>query len=423
MVVWVKVAVVLLGLAGLGAAVAVFGFPPKPAPTASTSPAPAAAPSTADAAKSAEPAPAAPSQPQVAAIDPKAAAPAIAPALPSTGPGLPSFDVVRVTPQGEAVVAGRAVPGSTIELLRNGKVHDKAVADGAGQFAMVPPTLPSGSHDLTLVMITPDGKRETSRQSVAVFVPADANGSVVVALASPDKPTEILSQTPTAAKAPGADAGLPTTAKPAPGAAPAAAPGERPRVLLGSVEAEDSGKFFATGQAAPSASVRLYLNDTFLALATAGKDGHWSFTITRGLEPGNYRVRVDDVDAKTGSVLSRAEVAFDFAPKVAAARGTGKAGSSPAAGGSPAVASPSVAAGGAQVASTSPVVPGGQDVVVDEIRTTTVTRGDSLWRISKRVYGKGLRYTVIYEANLKQIRDPGKIYPGQLFVLPGQGVN
>jgi nucleoid-associated protein YgaU len=246
-----------------------------------------------------------------------------------------------------------------------------------------------------------------------------------VALASPDKPTEILSQTPTAAKLP--DAGLPAAAKPA----PATAPGERPRVLLGSVEAEDSGKFFATGQAAPSASVRLYLNDTFLALATAGKDGHWSFTITRGLEPGNYRVRVDDVDAKTGSVLSRAEVAFDFAPKVAsAARGTpaGKQGSAPAAGGSPSggsgsSGSPSVVAGGAQVASTSPVVPGGQDVVVDEIRTTTVTRGDSLWRISKRVYGKGLRYTVIYEANLKQIRDPGKIYPGQLFVLPGQGVN
>ncbi len=55
---------------------------------------------------------------------------------------------------------------------------------------------------------------------------------------------------------------------------------------------------------------------------------------------------------------------------------------------------------------------------MDEIRSTQVVRGDSLWRISKRVYGKGLRFTVIYEANQQQIRDPGRIYPGQVFVLP-----
>jgi nucleoid-associated protein YgaU len=29
-----------------------------------------------------------------------------------------------------------------------------------------------------------------------------------------------------------------------------------------------------------------------------------------------------------------------------------------------------------------------------------------------------LRYTIIYEANKDQIRDPDLIYPGQVFVLP-----
>jgi nucleoid-associated protein YgaU len=47
-----------------------------------------------------------------------------------------------------------------------------------------------------------------------------------------------------------------------------------------------------------------------------------------------------------------------------------------------------------------------------------VSRGDSLWRISQRIYGKGYRYTVIYGANQTQIRNPNLIYPGQIFVLP-----
>ena len=47
-----------------------------------------------------------------------------------------------------------------------------------------------------------------------------------------------------------------------------------------------------------------------------------------------------------------------------------------------------------------------------------VQPGNSLWRISRRLYGRGLLYTVIYEANRDQIRDPDLIYPGQVFATP-----
>ena len=57
-------------------------------------------------------------------------------------------------------------------------------------------------------------------------------------------------------------------------------------------------------------------------------------------------------------------------------------------------------------------------VVIPEINTASVSRGDNLWRISRRVYGRGVRYTVIYSANQDQIRSPRLIYPGQVFVLP-----
>lgn len=57
-------------------------------------------------------------------------------------------------------------------------------------------------------------------------------------------------------------------------------------------------------------------------------------------------------------------------------------------------------------------------VFVPEVGTARITRGDSLWQISRRTYGKGNRYTVIYDANQDQIRNPDRIYPGQIFVLP-----
>ncbi len=47
-----------------------------------------------------------------------------------------------------------------------------------------------------------------------------------------------------------------------------------------------------------------------------------------------------------------------------------------------------------------------------------IRRGDNLWTISKRTYGKGTRYTTIYLANRDQIRNPDLIWPGQVFTMP-----
>ncbi len=47
-----------------------------------------------------------------------------------------------------------------------------------------------------------------------------------------------------------------------------------------------------------------------------------------------------------------------------------------------------------------------------------VQPGNSLWRISRRVYGEGVRFSVIYQANRDRILDPDLIYPGQIFMVP-----
>lgn len=52
-------------------------------------------------------------------------------------------------------------------------------------------------------------------------------------------------------------------------------------------------------------------------------------------------------------------------------------------------------------------------------KTYTVAAGDSLWAISKRMYGSGSKWTEIYSANKGTIgANPNKIYPGQVFTIP-----
>src|SRR5688572_5080704 len=237
---------------------------------------------------------------------------------------VPSFDVVRIEPNGESVIAGRGAPGAAIELLRNGRSHARALADTSGLFAFVPPPLPPGSHEIGLTSIAPDGTRAQSRESVTVVISEDRARKPLVTLTSPDRPTVVLSapdspeprkpaiETAARMENGGPAAGTPAAssppATPARGGKPLAA---RPNVQIKSVETEEGGRLFVSGDAAAGATVRLYLNDSFIAPGGTGSDGKVSFAIGSGVRPGDYRVRLDDVDPVSGDVRSRAEVAFN----------------------------------------------------------------------------------------------------------------
>jgi nucleoid-associated protein YgaU len=302
---------------------------------------------------------------------------------------VPTFDVASIEPTGEAVIAGRAAPGATVELLRDGEVHDRAVADKSGQFVMVPPRLPPGTYDLTLRSKQADGKQATSSQRVTTALEPRSTERPIVALVTPDKPTVVLSQ--------------PAAAKPEAGA-----------VVVETVEIEPGGKFHVSGQARPSAALRLYLNDSFVTSVTAGADGRFAVTINEGVAPGSYRVRVDEASS-SGAVRARAEVPFTAPETTASMSAQATAAKRPD---SASPQQPQLAAAGSAVLPDSGSSP--STVVVPKIATTTVSRGDSLWRLSQVTYGAGMRYAVIYKANRGQIRNPNRIYPGQVFVLPAQ---
>ena len=50
--------------------------------------------------------------------------------------------------------------------------------------------------------------------------------------------------------------------------------------------------------------------------------------------------------------------------------------------------------------------------------TYTVKKGDSLWKIAGKVYRNPLKWPRIYRANKDQIKNPHKIYPGQVLTIP-----
>ena len=69
----------------------------------------------------------------------------------------------------------------------------------------------------------------------------------------------------------------------------------------------------------------------------------------------------------------------------------------------------------ATVASASP----GEVLAPAEVGgTRVISRGDSLWALSRLAYGDGARYAVIFNANREKIHNPNLIYPGQTVVVP-----
>jgi nucleoid-associated protein YgaU len=299
-----------------------------------------------------------PTQPDTAKLPPLTTALAPPPPAPAVvQPLAPSFDVVRVSASGQAVIAGRAEPGWTIFVLDGATEIGRAVADMRGEWAVLPSdALSVGTRQLALVARAPGGSREVRSDSVVVVsVPERtqaSTGALAVALpAQQQEPSRVL-QVPT------------------PRANEAAMP-----LTLQAIDYDEAGNVVLSGRAPAGTRVIIYLDGQPIGEALAGPDGRWRLVPQVKIAAGVYTLRVDQLGAD-GKVMARVETPF-------------------------ARAEPS-----AELAS----APGLDRVIVQP--------GNSLWRIARRVYGEGIRYSVIYEANRLMIRDPDLIYPGQIFALP-----
>ncbi len=58
------------------------------------------------------------------------------------------------------------------------------------------------------------------------------------------------------------------------------------------------------------------------------------------------------------------------------------------------------------------------EVAEPEATFYTVKGGDTLSKIAKQHYGNASKYPIIFEANKPMLKDPDKIYPGQVLRIP-----
>lgn len=365
------------------------------------------------------------------AAEPAASAPAEPAAAEAVQLVLPTFDVVRVEGGGSVVIAGHAAPKARVEALMGETVLGAADAGPDGAFAIVPDApLKPGDHQIALRATLPDGTVAASAQTAVVSVPEKADGQVLAMVEEPGKPAELMAvpepdkkpeapaetaaqapaaepqppaagpQAPAAVEEPAAAEVTPAEPKPAEPAAPAVAAA---KVAVDAVEI-DGGRIFVAGTTDPGRTVRAYANEILLGEARAAPDGHFLVEAARDLPVGTYTVRVDALDADGAKVAARAAVPFEREPGEAIAAVAPAEPAKPAETGKPADGVPETV---------SPKLEHADSAVI-------IRRHDTLWRISRRVYGHGTRYSTIYLANQDQIDDPDKIWPGQVFKLPGQ---
>ncbi len=371
------------------------GRPVPPAAAKQVTPPPAAKQVTSPPAAKPAPPPAA-AQP----VTPPPAAQQVTPSSAAAAPGVeaagPRFDIVRVAPDGAAVIAGRATPGASVTVQDGDQPLGSVTADRRGEWVFLPDQpLGPGTRELNLTEHKPGSDEATpSERVVVLMVPEPAASAPASAPTSAPAAVTVAETFAGGSSAAGAAAPLagplaievsrtgigastvlqvPTVPKdPSAATRDPAAPPPPGGVSVESVDYDAKGQVALGGRAQPGSAVQLYLDNLLVGWAHTDPEGRWRLSPERAVTPGLYTLRADQV-TEAGKVTARVELPV-------------------------------------QVSQVPASLPEGRSVVVQP--------GNSLWRIARSTYGQGVRYTQIYEANRSQIRDPDLIYPGQIFALP-----
>ena len=352
----------------------------------------------------------------------------------------PSFDTVRITPDGWAVIAGRAEPGARVTVRSASIDLGWETADRRGEWTLVPYiAIPPGDHELWAIATLPDGTQVESEHVLVVSVPdPDEDGGSVLAVLVPregegrstvlqkpearDEPVDMASrddaapdetpadapdtaETPDTADTPGmADAGDPSdTADEADTADAADTAGTEtaaaaPETATGGTPDEDQ-----VAAAEPSDAA----DEGPIVLGSVDYDDKGDLTFTGKGEPEtDLNVYIDD--EHVGTVETTEEGDWQVEPEADVEPG------------SYTLRVDQVDPAGVVLARIeTPLVRARPELLMLGDAIVVVQPGNSLWRIARRTLGGGVHFTEIYEANRSQIGDPALIYPGQIFTVPG----
>ena len=141
-------------------------------------------------------------------------------------------------------------------------------------------------------------------------------------------------------------------------------------MVVDAIDYTAAGELTVAGKAPVAADILVYLNNIFIGRTTADEKALWNLKPDEVVPPGKHTLRADQVDLD-GKVIERREVVF------------------------------------ARSVPLTDVKPG---------TLVMVEPGNSLWRIARKAYGSGFKFTVIYIANTV-IKSGVLIHPGQVTCL------
>lgn len=394
-------------------------------------------------------------------------------------PEPPSFDVVRVEPDGTALIAGRGVPGALIALILDGVVLAEETVDAGGSFVA-----------FTQVPVSDQPQALSIRMSTANSVVVSSEQTVLISPAQ-QQPQNVATDTPQPDAAPAPDTEVAIAAadinEPSAPTAPVLDQPQSAQTDLGDtasvaqdvLDQPDAAVVVEAGELATDGAATPQADETVVtaasdAVATAqaepatvpDQQDEITQTVAEATtEPTAPSVLIADQDGvrvlqpggsgpQVLEAIALDTISYDEAGEVTlAGRGTGPGFVRVYLNNQP-VQTLQIADDGQWRAPLPDVDTGIYTLRIDEIdgagdvvsrvetpfkreepevlaaamaeqgasgnsvKVVTVQKGNTLWGISRETYGRGILYVSVYEANRDRIKDPHWIYPGQVFTLP-----
>ena len=284
---------------------------------------------------------------------------------------LPGFDVAEVDELGNGVFSGRAFRNVRVWLKKlDGSVVGETVSLEDGSFTILTNTpLPEGESVLALVAEEiPGGEIKVASERLVISRFPGGPALIVAQKDTADTVSRILQEPVTrkpldTAQKSGDNASVSNS-----NAFKASAEGKLLKIKI--IDYDEKGRLAISGKAKPGSKISIEVNGRTIGSTNTDDQGQWSLTTIEGMADG-----ANKIVAKASLGDEYSTTSMPFAPDELVQK-----------------------------------FPKGRLVVVQP--------GNSLWRIARRTYGSGFRYTVIFAANRDQVTNPDLIYPGQVLHTP-----
>ncbi len=194
----------------------------------------------------------------------------------------PSFDLVRVSPDGSAVIAGRAAPGANVQVFSGSIPVAEATASARGEFVIFLNAPSNATLDMN-IPAAPEGASLVVSQEDIVILPAAPDAADATPIVVRRTPDALQIVQPAAPAIPG-------------------------NISLDLVSYTESGAVQLAGRGQPGNVARIYADGVLAGESPIVQGGAWALEIS-DIAEGRYVLRVDEI-TPSGDVLSRTESPF-----------------------------------------------------------------------------------------------------------------